>query len=418
MGGKSGCTYDGAKRGMAAYSYRMVMGQGKNAMSADDVVGCMFAVWSDDPTVAFEGTVREHVFDLIGYMAQTHGIFNPKEGPTVKTLKIPQGAILTYNGKTRTGVPAGTGYTIKGNTAKDAGLYTAVLTARRGYVWPDGEGGSVTVEYRIDKAILKVTYQSETIPWYGTPKMAVKVTGFVGGETASTAAGYKAPAAKRPATSPGKTYSITPSGGSASNYRFTYGKGTLTVKIKDSMVLSTTASGKTLNLRWTKVPGATGYKIYGSLCNTGKKKYTPTLKKTVKSGTAASCSLGGQKAGEYKYYAIAYRVEKGRTITLAKTPLTHTVVGSKKYTNGIRVTVPKRTVSITKGSAYTIKPKVSYNTRYRQLTHEKTARYLSTDTRVATATAGGKVTGKGKGTCRIYVFANDGVWTTVTVTVK
>lgn len=45
---------------------------------------------------------------------------------------------LQYNGKTQTGVKAGTGYTLSGNTGKAVGTYTATATLLDGYMWEDG----------------------------------------------------------------------------------------------------------------------------------------------------------------------------------------------------------------------------------------------------------------------------------------
>lgn len=51
--------------------------------------------------------------------------------PTAKTN-------LVYNGDAQTGVEEDTGYTLTGNTAKDAGTYTAIATLENGYIWEDG----------------------------------------------------------------------------------------------------------------------------------------------------------------------------------------------------------------------------------------------------------------------------------------
>ena len=59
---------------------------------------------------------------------------------------------LKYTGSTQTGVPAGTGYTISGNTAKDAGNYQATVTLASGYKWSDGlASASRTVSWSIAK---------------------------------------------------------------------------------------------------------------------------------------------------------------------------------------------------------------------------------------------------------------------------
>ncbi len=63
---------------------------------------------------------------------------------------------LVYNGETQTGVvlPEGAPYTLTGNTAKNAGSYTATakLTSKQNYVWSDGTTDDKTIEWSIAKA--------------------------------------------------------------------------------------------------------------------------------------------------------------------------------------------------------------------------------------------------------------------------
>ena len=59
---------------------------------------------------------------------------------------------LVYNGSELTGVAAGTGYTLTGNTAVDAGNHTAVATLVEGYKWADGTTGNKEISWSIAKA--------------------------------------------------------------------------------------------------------------------------------------------------------------------------------------------------------------------------------------------------------------------------
>lgn len=76
--------------------------------------------------------------------------------PTAKTG-------LVYNAQTQTGVEGGTGYTLKGNTAIDAGDYTATATLAKGYTWTDGSTGTKTIEWSIGPAELTEVTLSETV---------------------------------------------------------------------------------------------------------------------------------------------------------------------------------------------------------------------------------------------------------------
>ena len=59
---------------------------------------------------------------------------------------------LVYNGGQQTGVKTGTGYTVTGNTATNAGTYTATVTLASGYEWKDGSKDSKTVQWSIGQA--------------------------------------------------------------------------------------------------------------------------------------------------------------------------------------------------------------------------------------------------------------------------
>ncbi len=59
---------------------------------------------------------------------------------------------LVYNGQQKTGVSTGTGYNITGNTATNAGDYTATCSLQSGYRWTGAETGNKTVSWSIAKA--------------------------------------------------------------------------------------------------------------------------------------------------------------------------------------------------------------------------------------------------------------------------
>ena len=63
---------------------------------------------------------------------------------------------LVYNGETQTGValPEGAHYTLRNNTAKNAGDYTATasLTDKKNYAWPDGTSEDKQIAWSIAKA--------------------------------------------------------------------------------------------------------------------------------------------------------------------------------------------------------------------------------------------------------------------------
>ena len=147
-------------------------------------------------------------------------------------IAIPTGAAgLVYTGAAQVGVPEGVSYTVEGGSATDAGDHVATATLRSGYTWSDGTTGSKRVPWTIAKATLVATAQSaECEAGDAVPSFAIKVKGFVNGETAETAAWYVAPRATTTYTpdSPAGEYPITVAGGAAKNYAFAYRGATLT----------------------------------------------------------------------------------------------------------------------------------------------------------------------------------------------
>lgn len=71
---------------------------------------------------------------------------------TIEGTKIPVAITgLQYNGKTQTGVKAGTGYTLSGNTGKAVGTYTATATLLDGYMWEDGTRDPKSITWSISE---------------------------------------------------------------------------------------------------------------------------------------------------------------------------------------------------------------------------------------------------------------------------
>ena len=74
-------------------------------------------------------------------------VVTPVEVPTAKTG-------LTYTGSELIGVEEGTGYTLTGNKATDAGNYSATATLKEGYKWADESTGDKQIDWTIGKNIL------------------------------------------------------------------------------------------------------------------------------------------------------------------------------------------------------------------------------------------------------------------------
>nr|WP_301538551.1 cell wall-binding repeat-containing protein [Bifidobacterium sp. DSM 109963] len=82
---------------------------------------------------------------------------------------------LVYNGKSQTGVNGATGYTLSGQTATNAGSYTATATLAKGYVWSDGSSGAKKITWSIGKAKPSYTTPSNLSGVQGSKLSSVKL---------------------------------------------------------------------------------------------------------------------------------------------------------------------------------------------------------------------------------------------------
>lgn len=179
---------------------------------------------------------------------------------------------LVYNGKEQTGVVLNSdAYYLSGaswsvSSAVNAGEYTAsfYLTSSNS-AWSDGSTGTKTITWSIAPAELTATYVGEEIPSTSKPELKVEVEGFVNGETAETADGYEAPYVTAPdVIEEGETYELTPEGGKATNYTFTYKSGQLRVAAPEYLEPGTYSITANLRMPGEYNPVIAGLDVYAN----------------------------------------------------------------------------------------------------------------------------------------------------------
>ena len=126
---------------------------------------------------------------------------------------------------------------------------------------------------------------------------------------------------------------------------------------------------------------------------------------------------------KYKFQIKAWAKKNGKKKIIARSPVVHayTANGNKKYTNVKKVKIKKKKVTVKVGKTYKIKAKIVKYKKKKKLMSKKHApvlRYMSSDPAVATVSKKGKIKGKSKGKCDVFVFAVNGAIKTVKVTVK
>ena len=121
----------------------------------------------------------------------------------------------------------------------------------------------------------------------------------------------------------------------------------------------------------------------------------------------------------YKYYIAAYKMEDGKKQYIAKSPNIHVAMKYEKRTNVKKITVNKAKVTLRPKNKFQIRAKtVLWNKKKKVLKHVEALRYYTENKKVATVSKKGKITAKGKGTCTVYVIANNGVAKKIKVKVK
>ncbi|GEM_PF-992694 len=202
---------------------------------------------------------------------------------------------------------------------------------------------------------------------------------------------------------------------------------------------STKQTKKSVNLTWKKVKGTKKYVIYGNAC--GKKNKFKKIKTLGASKNTLNVKkIAGKKLKKKTYYKfIMVALDKNDTVVSTSKVVHVATKGSKKKANpksviakakvnkaGKKIKKWKKTSKVTLKAGST--PKALVKSTKLKATIKKAKktkvrkhvniRFESTNPKVVTVNAKGKLTAKTKGTAMIYVIAQNGIAKTVKVTVK
>ena len=307
------------------------------------------------------------------------------------------------------------------------GAGTATLTvslAESANYTADRKAVTVTVA---PKEITVTADNQKKIAGEADPVLTYTADGLVGEDTLSGIT------VKRKAGEKVGTYTVTVSqeAGSNPNYRITFKKGTFTIQQADQSKLKGKdvyrlklpvflAKGKakknSIVLSWKKYTGATGYDVYWRYCD-GSINYKKVG--TVKNGKLSITHKKLKKDREYKYFIAAYKMVEGRKIYIAKSNGVHVAMKKAATTNVASIKVNKKKVTLAVGKTFTLKCEIKAENSSKNLVfHTSSYRYYTTNSKVAIVSKAGVIKAKGKGTCSIYVLANNGVYKKVKVKVK
>ena len=209
---------------------------------------------------------------------------------------------------------------------------------------------------------------------------------------------------------------------------------TITVKIPDEPVINKTKgfgrlkvrsvnqTKTSITLEWSKLDGVDGYLVYGNRCNTNTKTYKYQKLATITNGrTWTHKNL--KKGTFYKYIVKAYKIVDGKKVVTDTSVSIHVITQGSKYGIAKSVSVTKignkknvSKITLKKGKTAQITAKEIKKDK--KIRHHRNLCYESSNTAVATVTPEGLIQAVGKGTCTIWVYAQNGVYVALTVTVK
>ena len=210
----------------------------------------------------------------------------------------------------------------------------------------------------------------------------------------------------------------------------------ITVKVPDEPTINKTTGFRRLRarsvkqtktsvtLQWNIIKDADGYFVYGNRCNTGTKSYKYRKLATITGGDISTWTQKDLKKGTYyKYVVKAYRLVNGKKVVTDTSISVHVVTGGGKYGNAKAVSVTqignKKNVSkITLKMGKTAQIKAKEVKKDKKIERHRKLCYESSNTKVATVTPDGLIRATGKGTCTIWVYAQNGVYKALKITVK
>jgi len=185
--------------------------------------------------------------------------------------------------------------------------------------------------------------------------------------------------------------------------------------LKAQVKKTTKSSNK---IQWSKVAGADGYVVLGNKCNSGKNVYGMEVLSVISNNSTTSYTHSNLKKDTYyKYIVQAYKMTNGKMEVLETSKTIHSATKAKKYANVKSLKVNKAKVVLAK-KGKTFKLKVTQKKNGKKLVKHRKVMFETVDSKVAAINKKGIIKAKKKGTCTIYVYAQNGVYKKVKVTVK
>ena len=176
-----------------------------------------------------------------------------------------------------------------------------------------------------------------------------------------------------------------------------------------------------ISYKWNKVEGATKYVIYANKCNK-KNKCTKIDEVTTTKYTLDK--VNGKKLKKGTYYKLLIVAADDENNVLATSKVVHAATKGGKVTNYKSIAFKKNKnikngkLALKKGKSFKLKVKTTKADKKKKLHVHRKVSFESDNTAVATVSKSGKIKAVGKGKCKIYAYTQNGLYKTLTVTVK
>lgn len=183
------------------------------------------------------------------------------------------------------------------------------------------------------------------------------------------------------------------------------------------LLRSTKQTKKNITLKWQSVGGASKYDIYGNQCGKGNKMQKIT---TVTGKSYKFSALRGKALKKGKYYKfIVVAIDKSNKV-IATSKVVHAATKGGKVGNhkSISTKAKKNKVKIKKGKTFKLGAKAKAESSKRKVKKHRALNYESSNTAVASVSGKGVIKGVNKGSCVVYVYAQNGVYKKIKVTVN
>ena len=328
-----------------------------------------------------------------------------------KTIALPEmKTSFTYNGNEQSICDDVDGVKIENGKATNAGDYEATISLvdSENTCFEDGTSDAKTVKYTITKpADVTPTPTPTPAP---TPTPTVPDTNNTSNKTETQSNTQKpssnTPAASNTTASAQQTFNtnvqkvtqrITALNNDRDIANSSFGK----IQLRASKVAK-----NSITIRWNKVSGANSYMIYGNKCGT---KYRLITQSKGASYTQKKLNKGTY----YKYLVIAVN-SQGTQIAASK--LIHVATKGSKYGNVKSIKVNKTRLTLRKKKQYKLRVRVVKDNK-KMRTHRGIT-YESSNAKVATVNSRGTIKANAKGKTTIYIYAQNGYFKKVNVTVK